>query len=90
MTSTGLHLEQAETGLETLSKGVSAALGPVRCISAVCLMPGVMFSCYSLSLQSRPMSIYALASEQRRDICCNRHTDERLLAILVAPPKSLK
>lgn len=24
------HLEQAETGLETLSRGVSAALGPVR------------------------------------------------------------
>jgi hypothetical protein len=28
-----LHLEQAETGLDTLKSGVSAALGPVRVIS---------------------------------------------------------
>lgn len=31
--SSDLHLEQAETGLETRSSGVSAALGPARCIS---------------------------------------------------------
>ncbi len=32
-----LHLEQAETGLETLKSGVSAALGPERVIFAILL-----------------------------------------------------
>lgn len=34
-TESGLHREQADTGLDTLSKGVSAALGPPR---------GILFS----------------------------------------------
>lgn len=32
-----LHLEQAETGLDTLKSGVSAALGPERVIFAILL-----------------------------------------------------
>jgi hypothetical protein len=32
-----IHLEQAETGLETLNSGVSAALGPDLCIIAITL-----------------------------------------------------
>jgi len=36
-----IHLEQAETGLETLNNGVSAALGPDLCIIAIPLPPSL-------------------------------------------------